>query len=140
MNLDCLSASAVPAKPPWAACAASNGGQTQEKPSQRRPTPAQGPAAGAGAFISPFSVGQAMGMLLNGADPTGDSARQLLEAVFGQATGGNGNASQVNSQMAALAAQLLAVRLLRPWPDLALTGAYPAVRVGPCKPHEGVNA
>lgn len=41
------------------------------------------PAKGAGVFLSPFGIAQALGMLLNGVEPGGASATQLQKAVFG---------------------------------------------------------
>lgn len=66
----------------------------------------------AGTFISPFGITQALGMLLNGADPAGRSYSQLLSTVFGGGSSSSGalGASEVNAGMAQLASTLLQVR------------------------------
>lgn len=62
-------------------------------------------------IISPFSVAQALSMLLNGADPTGQSFAQLQSVVFGAPAGGALPLPGVNTAMKALADELLDVSL-----------------------------
>ncbi|KAI7837490.1 hypothetical protein COHA_008681 [Chlorella ohadii] len=69
---------------------------------------AQGkPGQGGGLFLSPYGVAQALGMLLNGVAPGGDSFRQLQSVVFGGSASDGDSLEGLNSQLLGLSQALV---------------------------------
>lgn len=63
---------------------------------------------GDGLFLSPYGIAQALAMVLNGAEPGGETYRQLQAAVYGGGPQGNGLALEaLNAQLKDLSAALV---------------------------------
>ncbi|KAL4429192.1 hypothetical protein ABPG77_010171 [Micractinium sp. CCAP 211/92] len=63
---------------------------------------------GDGLFLSPYGIAQALAMVLNGAEPGGESYRQLQSAVYGGGPQGDGLALEaLNAQLKQLSASLV---------------------------------
>lgn len=72
-----------------------------------RPLPQVLPSQ-AGVFLSPLCIAQCLALVLNGAEPGGESARQLLSTVYGRRGGASAAAIEhLNSQLSSLLSSLV---------------------------------
>lgn len=72
-------------------------------PAALLPSPPPQPGATTGRFLSPYGIAAALGMLLNGVEPGGESYRQLQAAVYG----GGAALDALNAQLRQLSQALV---------------------------------